>query len=193
VLEILIQHYGYLAIVVGTFFEGEAVLLLGGFAAHRGYLDLTGVMAAAFAGSLVGDWLYFEIGRRKGMAFLERRPAWQKSLARVLAMVHTHQTLLVLSFRFVYGIRTVTPFALGASGVSRARFVPLNLVSAALWASSFGALGYVLGNTIEVVLGDVRRYERVAFAAIVIAGLALWSWRRWHGRAASVDQGTLPE
>ena len=70
-VEELIQRFGYLAILVGTFLEGETVLLLGGFAAHRGYLDLVGVMAAAFAGSLTGDWLYFEIGRRKGMAFLK--------------------------------------------------------------------------------------------------------------------------
>jgi len=191
-LETLIQHYGYLAIAVGTFLEGETVLLLGGFAAHRGYLDLIGVMAAAFVGSLAGDTLYFEIGRRKGMAFLERRPAWKKSVARVLSRVHTHQTLLILTFRFLYGIRTVAPFALGASGVSRPRFVVLNVASAALWASAVGALGYVLGNTLEAVLGDIERYERAVFAAIVAAGLALWSWRRWRGRAAIGDQGTFP-
>ena len=189
-LESLIQHYGYLAIVVGTFFEGETVLLLGGFAAHRGYLDLAGVMAAAFAGSLAGDWLYFEIGRRKGMAFLERRPAWQKSVARVLAMVHTHQTLLILGFRFLYGIRTVAPFALGASGVSPVRFALLNFASAALWACAFGALGYALGNTLERVIGDLHRSEHAVFAAIVLASIALWSWRQWHARTASVDQGT---
>jgi membrane protein DedA with SNARE-associated domain len=192
VLETLIQQYGYLAIVVGTLLEGETVVLLGGFAAHRGYLDLAGVIAAAFAGSLLGDSIYFEIGRRKGMAFLEKRPAWRNSVARVLQMVHKHQTLLIFTFRFLYGIRTVTPFALGASGVSRARFLPLNLVSAALWAGVFGTLGYVLGNTMEAVLGDVRRYERAVFAAIMVAGLALWSWRRWRSRAATGDQGTLP-
>ena len=186
-LETLIQHYGYLAITVGTFFEGETVLLLGGFAAHRGYLDLAGVIAAAFAGSLLGDSIYFEIGRRKGMAFLEKRPAWRNSVARVLQMVHKHQTLLILTFRFLYGIRTVAPFALGASGVSRPRFVVLNVASAALWASAFGALGYVLGNTLEAVLGDIERYERAVFAAIMVAGLALWSWRRWRSRAAIGD------
>jgi membrane protein DedA with SNARE-associated domain len=168
------------------------VLLLGGFAAHRGYLDLVGVIAAAFAGSLAGDARYFEIGRRKGMAILEQRPAWQKSAARVLAMVHSHQTLLILSVRFLYGIRTVAPFALGASGVSRLRFVALNVVSAALWASAFGALGYLLGDTLEAVLGDIQRYERAVFAAIVAAGLAIWSWRRWRGRTVNADQGTLP-
>ena len=189
-LESLIQQYGYLAIAVGTFAEGETVLLLGGFAAHRGYLDLAGVIAAAFVGSLCGDTLYFEIGRRKGMAFLERRPAWKKHVARVLTMVHSHQTLLILSFRFLYGIRTVAPFAIGASGVPLRRFLVLNVVSAALWASAFGTLGYLLGNTLQAVLGDIERYERGVFAAIVFASIAIAAWRRWRG--SSGNQGTLP-
>ncbi|MBK5101143.1 MAG: hypothetical protein JJE15_09160 [Desulfobacteraceae bacterium] len=39
-LESLIDTYGYLAILVGTFFEGETILILGGLAAYREYLGL---------------------------------------------------------------------------------------------------------------------------------------------------------
>ena len=39
-LESLIDTYGYLAILVGTFFEGETILVLGGLAAYREYLGL---------------------------------------------------------------------------------------------------------------------------------------------------------
>ena len=41
-LSSLLQHYGYLAIFVGTFVEGESMLLLGSFAAHKGYLSMPG-------------------------------------------------------------------------------------------------------------------------------------------------------
>jgi membrane protein DedA with SNARE-associated domain len=51
-LESIIETYGYWALLVGTFFEGETVLVLGGFAAHRGYLTLPWVILAAFIGSL---------------------------------------------------------------------------------------------------------------------------------------------
>ena len=184
----LIQRLGYPAIFVGTFLEGETVLLLGGFAAHRGYLDLVGVITAAFAGSLTGDWIYFEIGRRRGMAFLERRPRWRARVGRVLRLVNTHQILLILGFRFLYGIRTVSPFALGASGVSPLRFALLNIPSAAIWAVAFGGLGYVLGDTLHAVMGDLARYEHLVFAAIVAAGLVAWAWRRFGSR----DHGTVP-
>ena len=48
----LIQSYGYWAILAGTFLEGETILVLAGFAAHLGYLQLPWVILAAFAGSL---------------------------------------------------------------------------------------------------------------------------------------------
>ena len=69
-LETMIATYGYGAVLVGTFLEGETVVLLGGFAAHRGYLDLPWVIAVAFAGSLLGDQLYFYLGRRHSARIL---------------------------------------------------------------------------------------------------------------------------
>jgi membrane protein DedA with SNARE-associated domain len=39
-VEQLVQQYGYPMILLGTLFEGQPVMLFGGFAAHRGYLDL---------------------------------------------------------------------------------------------------------------------------------------------------------
>lgn len=54
-----IEHFGYLAILVGTLLEGETFLILGGFAAHRGYLDLSLVILSAFLGTVLGDQLFY--------------------------------------------------------------------------------------------------------------------------------------
>ena len=61
-MKTFIQTYGYWAILIGTFLEGETILVLGGLAAHMGYMDLGGVILAAFAGSLCGDQLFFSWG-----------------------------------------------------------------------------------------------------------------------------------
>ena len=49
-LQSIIENYGYAAILIGTFLEGETILVLAGLAAHQGYLVLTWVILAAFAG-----------------------------------------------------------------------------------------------------------------------------------------------
>jgi membrane protein DedA with SNARE-associated domain len=172
--EWFLEKYGYVAILVGTFLEGETILVLGGFAARRGYLDLAGVIAAAFAGSLIGDQVYFFLGRLQGTRIVARRPAWKPRVARAQLMLQRYQTALILGFRFVYGLRSVTPFALGMSGVSVTRFAILNVGSAAAWAIVLGLAGYAMGNAIETLLGDVKHYEAEVFLGIAAFGGLLW-------------------
>ncbi len=166
----LISTYGYLAVLVGAFHEGETVMVLAGFAAPRGYLELPWVIVAAFAGTLCGDQLYFYLGRRHGAAWLARRPQWRARADEVTRRLERHQTLFILSFRFIYGVRTVSPFAIGLSRISALRFLALNTVSAAVWAALVAGLGYAFGQALEALLHDVERYEAwVLGAAIVLA------------------------
>jgi membrane protein DedA with SNARE-associated domain len=179
VIESLVSRYGYLAILVGTFLEGETILVLGGLAAHRGLLWLPGVIACAFVGSLASDQLFFFIGRRHGARFLARRPRLQAGAARGRALVERHGTLLILSFRFLYGLRNVTPLVLGMSRVPVWRFALLNVIGAAAWAVAVAALGWFVGSAARQLLGHLERYELGVAAAVVALGLALWAWRRW--------------
>ena len=43
----LIESYGYLAVFVGAFLEGETILALAGLAAYRGYMDFKLVVLVA--------------------------------------------------------------------------------------------------------------------------------------------------
>jgi membrane protein DedA with SNARE-associated domain len=85
-LETLISTYAYAAILVGTFFEGETVLVSGGFAAHRGYLEFRWVILSGFLGTLCGDQLYFYLTRAQGTRVLEKRPYWRAKFTRVFSI-----------------------------------------------------------------------------------------------------------
>ena len=170
----LIKNYGYLAILIGTFLEGETILILGGFAAHMGFLELPWVIASAFAGSFSGDQLYFYIGRHYGPKIIAKRLSWQEGAAKVYKHLHRHQNLLILSFRFFYGFRNVTPFAVGAAHVSRARFFTLNLIGAIIWAISFASAGYLFGEAFRLFLDDFKRYELYVLLGLVLVGVLIW-------------------
>lgn len=170
----LVARYGYLAIFAGTFFEGETVLLLGGLAAHQGYLDWWGVVAAAWAGSVAGDQLYFQLGRHQGPRFVERHARWKASADRARRLLRRHETGLILGFRFLYGLRIATPLVLGASGVPPVRFALLNALSGAVWTIVVASAGYGLGSAAHQVLGRVERYEAILAAVIVLVGAGVW-------------------
>jgi len=184
-LESFIASYGYLAIFIGTLLEGETILVLGGFAAHRGLLTLPGVIIAAFAGSVASDQFFFYLGRRYGERLLARRPRWQPPLARARRLLDRHDTLIIVSFRFLYGLRNVTPFALGMSSVSTVRFTVLNALGAAVWAVAIALLGWAIGEAAKQLIGHLEHYERSVMAAIVVVGVLLWVWHTLRVRAAA--------
>ncbi len=181
-LESFIDSYGYWAVLLGTLLEGETILVLGGFAAHRGYLALPGVILAAFIGSLSCDQLFFFLGRKHSQAVLARRPAWKARADKANRLLERFRTPFILIFRFLYGLRTVSPFVIGMSSVPARRFILLNAVGALVWAVVVGTAGYLFGSALEVVIGDVKRYEVEALLAIAIIGILVWTshfyWRR---------------
>jgi membrane protein DedA with SNARE-associated domain len=181
-LQSIIEHYGYAVIFIGTFLEGETILVLAGLAAHQGYLVLTWVILAAFLGSLCGDQLFFYLGRKHSQAVLSRRPAWKKKAERVNRIMNKYQTPTILSFRFLYGLRTVTPFVIGMSRVSVKKFIVLNAVGALVWAAAIGSGGYLFGRALQVYIGKVEHYEVLVFAIIALLGLFIWAVHFFHRR-----------
>ncbi|HEY8944480.1 MAG TPA: DedA family protein [Polyangiaceae bacterium] len=180
--EELISRWGYVAIVIGAFFEGEAVLIAAGALAHRGLLSLPLVMLAASAGSVAGDQLWFHLGRRWGPSLLERRPAWKARAAGIQERVRRSGNSFVFGFRFIYGIRTVTPALLGVSGYPGGRFTMLNGGGALVWAIAVGTAGWALGAALARVLERAARIEELLLAAAVLAA-ALWMAWRAHAKA----------
>lgn len=176
----MLSTYGYAAIVVGTFFEGETVLILAGLAAHQGYLKLPWVVVCGFLGTLAGDQLYFYLGRFQGAKALDRRPYWKSRAERVFNILQKHRLLLTLGFRFLYGLRTVTPFLLGASRLSPLYFLVLNLIGALFWAIAISGAGYLFGRVFQLLIGDIERYELFLFVGLTAAGVVLWGvyWLR---------------
>jgi membrane protein DedA with SNARE-associated domain len=189
-LETIIAEHGYWALILGTALEGETILVVAGYLAHRGYLHLPYVIGAAMLGTFVGDQTFFQIGRHSGNAYLVRHPHWQGRAERVRGLLDRHRIALVMGFRFMYGIRTVAPFVIGMSGFPRKLFILLNATSAAAWAISIGCAGYAFGRMLESWLNEAKQFERPILLSIVGIGVATWIW---HMRRMRPKRQPIPE
>lgn len=187
-LKHVIEQYGYLALFIGTFLEGETILLLAGFAAQSPQfgLDLRWVILSAFAGSLAGDQTAFFIGRHYGRKLVARSEKWRARSDKVHAMLAKYHEILILSFRFFYGLRNLTPFVLGTAEISVRKFFLLNAIGAAIWAVAFALTGYAFGSLLENVL--TRVIDNVHHAELAVLGLVaavvaiLWVVKRVRRR-----------
>jgi membrane protein DedA with SNARE-associated domain len=173
----LIQTYGYGAIAAGTFLEGETVLLAAGAAAARGYLWLPAIMAVATFCGFLGDQVFFLLGRRYGRGLVAHFPSLQPKVARVSALLERHDAPVILSIRFLYGVRTVGPMAIGMSGVHWTRFMAFNLLGAAIWAVAVASVGYGLGHALTRILGWIGGVDN---DELWILGGVLVALLCWH-------------
>jgi membrane protein DedA with SNARE-associated domain len=182
-LRSLVETYGYYALLAGTLLEGETILLIGGLAAHLGYLDLPAVMLVAFIGSFSGDQIYFCIGRLKGRELLSRYHIWENRVAKVHRLMERYHDLIMIGFRFVYGIRILTPVVLGMNkSVKTGRFFVLNAVGALIWSVAISLAGYSFGYAIDKLIKAVKHYEIIVLLVIAGIGMAVWIARRLRAR-----------
>jgi membrane protein DedA with SNARE-associated domain len=187
--ESLIENYGYLAILVITFIEGETIVILAGIAAHLGFLELHWVIITAIVGSVSGDQLWYYMGRRWGPKIIARRLSWQEGAQKVYKLLERHQYWLILTFRFYYGIRNVTPFVIGSAQIPRLRFFVLNFIGAIAWAIVFASAGYILGKAFEEFIDDYHRYALNIIGAVIALGLLVWLVALIRRRRKARDHG----
>lgn len=178
----LIEAYGYWAVLVGAFLEGETILALAGLAASRGYLDFYTVVAVALIAGFAGDQFYFFVGRYNGARILARFPDAEARAHRFDALLSRWHAPLIIAIRFMYGLRIVGPILLGMGRCPAWKFVVFNFIGAAIWAPLVASIGYVFGTIVKSVLSDVERYEIWLFAAVVGAGLLAFALHHVRNR-----------
>ncbi|HTQ78052.1 MAG TPA: DedA family protein [Burkholderiales bacterium] len=179
----LVEDYGYWAVLAGTLLEGETVLLLAGFAAYQGLLDIQSVIGVAVLGGFLGDQVFFFAGRRYGERLLARFPRYAGPAARAKALLARYHLPVILGIRFMYGLRAILPFSIGTTQIGVLRFQTLNLIGAVLWACAVTGIGFLLGDAAEAILGRLEHLEGLLFLVLAAAGLAFWWLTRRRAQA----------
>jgi membrane protein DedA with SNARE-associated domain len=172
-LEELIERWGYLAVGIGVFLEGETVLIAAGTLCHRGLLSPPLVWTAGFAGSVAWSQFWFRTGKRFGLLGLQRRPDWHARAVQLERWMTRHASLFVIGFRFVAGMGTVSPTFLGATGYPLHRFIAFDSLGAALWTIVFGSIGWAIAAGLTGLVGPTALVSEL-LAIAVTASCGLW-------------------
>lgn len=177
----LIETHGYWLLALGCLLEGETILILAGFAAHRGYLQPLAVLLIATAAGFAGDQFYFWLGRWRGAALLRRWPVLALQTERVQHLLARYHEAMIVGLRFAYGLRIAGPVLMGATELPAWRFAVFNALGALLWAALIGGLGWVFGDMAEALFVHIRHIEEWLLLGLALAGALFWWLRRlWH-------------
>ena len=150
---------------------GPLFLLAAGALAAAGKLGLVAVLVLAITACVLGDWPWYEAGRRRGDKVLHfihrfaRDPDAHDRRAKE-TFARYGPPILVIA-KFVPGLDAVTPPLAGTSRTSRLRFLTFDVVGAGLYSCAYAALGYVFSHDLD------RAATYAGRAGTVLAGLAL--------------------
>lgn len=172
-----IERYGLIAIFLGCVAEGESAAILAGFFVHQKVFAPWQALTAVFLGAFLGDTCFFLAGRRFAtvpfVARLKERPGFD----RAFRLVSEYPAAFVILNRYAYGFRLVGGVAAGLSNIPPAKFVFLNAISSAVWATVFCSIGYIFGLGAEQIVGaSLHKHERMLIALAIGMAIALAGW-----------------
>jgi membrane protein DedA with SNARE-associated domain len=185
----LIGQYGYLVVFFGVMLEsagvplpGETVLITAGVLAHRGVLDYGDALFFGILGAAVGDQIGYWVGRIGGRPFVLR---WGKyvfitpeRLGRAERFFERHGGKAVFLARFITGLRVFGALVAGISRMPWGKFALYNVLGGTAWATAALSLGYFLWASIGLVEHWVGRFSLLLVAALVLAVLLRWAYRK---------------
>jgi len=180
--ELLIQKWGYLAVFIGTFLEGETILVMGGFAAERGHLQILLVALVAFAGAYIGHVFWFWLGRVRGVRLLDRFPRMKKHFGKGIRMFERYGAPAIFITQWLYGLRITCAVIIGISRISTVKFLIYEAVSCAVWALAISFAGFFFGKAVERVLGRAAHIEKWGLLVLVVVGISIWGYHQWKER-----------
>ncbi len=184
-----ISHYGYLGLflllvlgIVGLPVPDETLLVFSGYLISKGRLHPALTLLCGFCGSASGISLSYLIGKTFGYGFVQRYGGYvhlsPERVDRINRWFHRIGHWLLTIGYFVPGVRHFTAITAGMSNLDYRTFAAFAYPGAALWVSSFLALGYFVGDNWQAAFALVHRYMLIAGLGAVLIGAIVWWVRR---------------
>src|SRR5690242_5334765 len=176
------SKYGYWVVFFGVMLEnagipipGETVLLFAGFLAYHQKIDLVPSILVAIAGATIGDSVGFLIGLLGGRAFVDRfirrSHAVRRSFDYSQTLFLKYGQWAVFIGRFITGLRMFAGIIAGLFRMRYRRFLFFNFTGATIWAIAVTYVGFLFGNSWQLVEEHLLEVNEVVLAAILTAVL----------------------
>ena len=166
--------YGYIGLFLYSLGGGFVALIAAGVLSFMGKMDITVVILVAFVANALGDVLLFYMARYQKGTMMEGIRKHRRKLALSHIMMKKYGSWIILMQKFVYGIKTLIPIAIGLTKYDFKKFAILNVGSSAIWALSVGLGSYYSGAPLMKVAEVIGDKPWIAPIILVVFGGSLW-------------------
>lgn len=189
-IETLYESCGYLASFLGTFIEGEILLLTSVISAKLGYFNFFGGMVAAFFGAFLRDTILFLIAKKRGKKLLAKNEKLQAKLEKASGWFNKKPSFYLTIYRLMYGFSTAIIILSGLKeDISYSKFAFHSAIGTGLWVVIFGGLGYFFAEIMIKQLNFMSDHSLEVMGALSLLGLAYWYFFKYPQDKHCVTEG----
>jgi membrane protein DedA with SNARE-associated domain len=172
--------FGEAAVFLGFVLPGETAVLLGGFLASRGHLDIVTLIVLVVVSAIVGDTVGYEVGRLVGPRVLNLRVLAKRRqrLDDARDFLARRGGSAVFLGRWVAFFRAVMPALAGTSRMRYPKFLAFNAAGGIAWGATVVLLGYAAGASYRQVEKTFGPAAALVVLAVVIVAVVVWRVRR---------------
>jgi len=175
----IVEHFPYVGLLlllflgeIGLPFPEDATLLLSGFLIAHRVTKLVPTLLVVYGGLLVTDFSLYLIGKKYGRRLFEHK-TFQKLLTpdrfkRIEEKFKQWGIWVILLGRHIFGLRAQIFLAAGVVRMSPLTFLLADGLSAMVTMILMMGIGYVGGDSVQVLQKDISRVEHFAFLAFVL-------------------------
>jgi membrane-associated protein len=167
-------------VFLGFVLPGETAVLLGGFLASQGHLEIVLLCVIVFVCAVLGDSVGYEVGkhfgpRLIGLAVFDR---FRGRLDKAQQMLKERGGPAVFLGRFTAFFRAVMPALAGLSQMRYRTFLPWNALGGLIWGVGFCLVGYFAGQSYERIAKDIGTGTAIVIGVLIVGALIVWHFRR---------------
>lgn len=174
-ITVLLNHYGYIVLLIALMLEliafplpGEFLMIYCGFLVNQHKLNWLLSIIIASSGTIMGITISYFVGSKLGLTFFKHYGHYihlgSDKLDKTSTWFNKYGNKLLLISYFIPGVRHITGYFSGITEITYKKFMQNAYIGAFLWTTTFISLGKVLGNNWDKYHSIITRY-------LIIGGL----------------------
>ena len=169
-MEEFIRDWGYIALFLYSFGGGFVGLAIASVLSYSGDLNIyVCIIIAAISNFIGGQFLFFLARKNKNYA-KDMIKKYGRKIALAHLLMKKYGSFVIFVQKYIYGIKTLVPLAMGITKYSALKFTIFNAMAAILWACVIGYASFTAG---EFILNLSEDFKYVGLFTVVVIFLLI--------------------
>lgn len=166
----LLLDWGYVILFLYSFGGGMVALVVASILSYSGELNIVIAILVAGSANFIGDQFLFTVARKNKQQAKQMMQKHKRKIAMSHLLMRKYGTWVVFLQKYIYGIKTLIPLAMGLTKYDYKKFMILNFFATVVWSLIVGISSYMLGNLVYKYIDEFKTYGLV-FVVIIVVGI----------------------